>query len=237
MSDLLVIQNITREGLGLLERILVDANVTFDIVDLDKGQQLPSLDNYKALVVLGGPDSSNDTTQKMINELECIKQALGRGLPYLGICLGMQALVKSAGGKVVPGAVKEIGFIDTDGNQHTVSVTYDGKNDPLLVGLPEKLNVFQLHGETVELTVSMKLLATGKFCKNQIVKVGDKAYGIQSHFELTNEMLTVWAEQDPDLISIGKDNLLQEFKVIKDTYDDIGKTLLSNFLRVAGLVS
>ena len=235
MSELLIVQNISREGPGLLEQVLREENVAFDLVDLDKGQDMPALDGYKALVVLGGPDSANDDTTKMTAELERIKEGLDAGLPYLGICLGLQTLVKAAGGKVVPGDVKEVGFIDPDNNQHTVAVTDEGKTDPLLAGLPETLDVFQLHGETVELTPDMTVLATGKFCKNQIVRVADKAYGIQSHFELTPEMLAVWAEQDPDLIPIGKDKLQADFEAIKQSYTSIGQTLLRNFLRIAEL--
>ncbi len=235
MSQLLIVQNIGREGPGLLEQVLRDENVTFDLVDLDKGQAIPVLDGYKALVVLGGPDSANDDTVKMTTELARIQEALDTDLPYLGICLGLQTLVKAAGGKVVPGKIKEIGFIDPDDNQHTVAVTDDGRADPLLAGLPAVLDVFQLHGETVELTPDMTVLATGKFCKNQIVRVADKAYGIQSHFELTPEMLTVWAEQDPDLIPIGKDKLQADFAAIEQSYTNIGQTLLRNFLRIAGL--
>lgn len=235
MSELLIVQNISREGPGLLEQVLRDENIRFDLVDLDKGQEMPALDGYKALVVLGGPDSANDETAKMTSELARIKEGLDAGLPYLGICLGLQTLVKAAGGEVVKGEVKEAGFIDPDDNQHTVTVTSEGKTDPLLAGLPEVLDVFQLHGETVELTPDMTVLATGKFCRNQIVRVADKAYGIQSHFELTPEMLAVWAEQDPDLIPIGKDKLLADFEAIRQPYTSIGQTLLRNFLRIAEL--
>lgn len=235
MSELLIVQNISREGPGLLEQVLRDENVAFDLVDLDKGQEMPPLDGYKALVVLGGPDSANDDTVKMTAELSRIKEGLDTGLPYLGICLGLQTLVKAAGGKVVPGEVKEVGFIDPDNSQHTVAVTDEGKADPLLAGLPEVLDVFQLHGETVELNPDMTVLATGKFCRNQIVRVAARAYGIQSHFELTPEMLAVWAEQDPDLIPIGKDKLLADFEAIKQSYTRIGQTLLRNFLKIAEL--
>lgn len=236
MSELLIVQNISREGPGLLEQVLKDENVDFDLVDLDKGQEMPTLDGYKALVVLGGPDSANDDTAKMTAELARIKEGLDADIPYLGICLGLQTLVKAAGGKVVPGGVKEVGFINPNNDQHTVAVTDEGKTDPLLAGLPAKLDVFQLHGETVELTPDMVVLATGKFCNNQIVRVTDKAYGIQSHFELTPEMLAVWAEQDPDLIPIGKDKLLADFEAIKQSYTNIGQTLLRNFLKIAELI-
>lgn len=236
MSELLLVKNITREGPGLLEGELRQHDVTFDVVDLDKGEQIPDLEAYKAMVVLGGPDSANDDTEKMQGELSRIKEGLDKGMPYLGICLGMQTLVKVSGGSVIPGENKEVGFINPNSKQHTVHLTEEGKRDPLFEGLPDELDVFQLHGETVMLTPDMKLLATGEFCRNQIVRVGEKAYGIQSHFELTPEMLAIWAEQDPDLMPIGKEKLMTDYAAIKDSYTHIGQTLMRNFLHIADLV-
>lgn len=236
MSKLLILQNIKREGPGILEFVLSEENIDFDLVVLDEGERTPTLDGYAALVVLGGPDSANDDTVKMSSELALIKEALKADMPYLGICLGLQVLVKAAGGRVVKGDQKEIGFIAPDNQQYTVTLTDEGREDPLLASLPDELDVFQLHGETVELTPDMTTLATGKFCRNQIVKVGANAYGIQSHFELTPEMLALWADQDPDLMPIGKDKLSTDFEPIKRSYAHTGRTLMRNFLKISKLI-
>jgi GMP synthase (glutamine-hydrolysing) len=235
MGELLIIQNISREGPGLLEQVLIDERIPFDVVDVGNGHAFPTLDGYKALVVLGGPGSANNTTPTMIAQLARIKECVKAGIPYLGVCLGLQTLVKACGGDVVPGNVHEVGFLGPDDKQYTVALTDAGKTDPLFAGLPEVLAVFQLHGETVGLTPEMTLLATGKFCRNQVVKVAPKAYGIQSHCELTPEMLAVWAEQDPDLIPTGQENLLADFANLGDSYSRTGLTLLRNFLRIADL--
>lgn len=236
MADLLIVKNISREGPGLLEVILADHNISYTLVDLAKGEAFPSPLGYKALVVLGGPDSANDTTDKMLGELAQVKLALENSIPYLGICLGLQVGVKAAGGNVVPGTQKEIGFINPAGEQYAVTLTAAGKQDPLFADLTSPLKVFQLHGEVVELTDTMTLLATASGCPNQIVKIADKAYGIQSHFELTDEMLQLWATEDPDLTPIGYDKLKKDFEAIRAEYTDIGETLLHNFLRMAGLL-
>ncbi len=236
MADVLIVQNITREGPGLLAGVLDRAGISYNLVDLDKGETFPDPRDYKALVVLGGPDSANDTTGKMQAELAQVKVALGSGVPYLGICLGLQVLVQAAGGQVVSGTEREIGLVDAAGKPYTVELSADGKADPLFARLPSTLDVFQLHGETVRLTPGMTLLATGEHCQNQIVRVADRAYGIQSHFELTPEMLAVWAAQDPDLQPIGADALAAGFERIRENYTHIGETLLTNFLRVARLV-
>lgn len=242
LKKVLIIQNITREGPGLLERLLREVAVNYEIIDLDKGDVFPDPTNYAALVVMGGPDSANDDTPKMINELVCVKAALDAGVPYLGICLGLQIAVKALGGEVVKSPVKEVGLSTPEGVPYSVSLTNlaltaSGKKDPLFVGLRNYFRVFQLHGETVELTGHMQLLAVGRDCPNQIVKFRRNAYGIQSHFELTREMLEEWLRADPDLNPLGGQKVMAEFNEIEEVYTITGLSLLRNFLYIAGIIS
>jgi GMP synthase (glutamine-hydrolysing) len=235
MKDVLIIKNISREGPGLLEGLLTLHSLSYDIVDLHKNEALPAFD-HKALVVLGGPPSANDQTVKMITELEYVRKALAAGAAYLGVCLGLQVAVKALGGQVTKSPIKEVGFLDPNGENFAVELNAEGQQDPLLQGLGIHLKVFQLHGEMVELTPSMTLLGEGKYCKNQIVKLGERAYGIQSHIETTSEMLQVWAAEDPDLVPIGAATLMEQFHAIESEYTQTGKTILTNFLRVADLL-
>ncbi|RMF06594.1 type 1 glutamine amidotransferase, partial [Candidatus Woesearchaeota archaeon] len=110
----LIVKNITREGPGMLEHVLTSHSVPYKIVDLSMGDSFPSPEAYSAVVVLGGPDSANDETPKMKEELKRIRETLDAGIPYLGICLGMQTLTKAAGGKVLKCPVKEIGWRGPD---------------------------------------------------------------------------------------------------------------------------
>jgi GMP synthase (glutamine-hydrolysing) len=233
-KKILIVKNSTSEGLGLLKNVLQEKQIEYSIVDLNKGENFPPLENFKAVVVLGGPDSANDKNEKMQNELAFIRRVIASGTSYLGICLGLQTLVKAGGGKVVKNPVKEIGFIDQDGNDFTVDLTDEGKQDPLFEKLNSTFNVFHLHGETVKLTNDMILLATGKSCRNQIVKLGLNAYGIQCHFELTPEMFETWINEDPDLIQLNKEHLHANFKKIENEYTKTGKQLFRNFLKIAG---
>lgn len=240
-NKVLIVQNITREGPGLLGRLLHEVAVDYDIVNLDKGDLFPDPTHYAALVLLGGPDSANDKTAKMQAELKQVKKAFDAGVPYLGICLGLQVGVKVMGGEVVKSPVKEIGLSTPEGVPYSVSLTNLalttlGKKDPLFVGLRNHFRVFQLHGETVELTENMQLLAIGQDCPNQIVKFRRNAYGIQSHFELTREMLAEWLKADPDLNPLGEQKVMAEFDAIEEVYTITGLSLLRNFLHVADLI-
>ncbi|MBN2079234.1 MAG: type 1 glutamine amidotransferase [Spirochaetes bacterium] len=233
-KEILIIKNTTREGPGLLETELKERGIRCTVADLDKGHMFPPVENYGAVVVLGGPDSANDESEKMKNELARIRGAIEAGIPYLGICLGLQALVKATGGKVVISRIKEVGFIDPEGDAYTVELTEEGARDPLFGGLDYSFNVFHLHGETVELAEGMALLAVGKWCRNQIVRVGAKAYGIQCHFELTPEMFETWIHEDSELLQLDTEMLKENFGAILDNYTRTGRQLFKNFLKMAG---
>lgn len=233
-KEILIIQNITREGSGLLGEIIADTGIRSRVIDLAQGEELPPPEGFAAVVVLGGPDSANDTSPRMLNELDFIRRILSANIPYLGICLGLQTLVKAAGGEVVKSPAKEIGFRDTNGQLFRISLTQDGRKDPLFNGLDDYFNVFHLHGETVVLTEQMKLLATGNPCSNQIIRIGQWAYGIQCHLELTSEMLEIWINEDPDLKLAERKELHNDLSALREHYLQTGNTLFRNFLGLAG---
>jgi GMP synthase-like glutamine amidotransferase len=228
--DVLIVKNISHEGPGLLKQVMDENNLTYRILDLSNGDQLKGNIIYKALIVLGGPASANDN--ELMSQVEFVKNSINSGKPYLGICLGLQVMVKAMGGKVVKSPVSEIGFRGVDGRYYEVAV----KEDDLFEGLSNKFKVFQLHGETVETTDEMMVIGTSKGCANQIVKVGNKAYGIQCHFELTDEMFKEWLRIDNELMELGRDMLESDYNSIKDNYKQTGLKLFENFLKISGLI-
>ena len=235
-KEILIIQNIAREGSGLLGEIIAETGIKSKVVDLSLGEKLPPAEGLAAVVILGGPDSANDKSPMMLNELDFIRKVLSANIPYLGICLGMQTLVRAAGGEVIKSPVKETGFRDENRQLFRISLTEDGLKDPLFNGIGDYFNVFHLHGETVILTESMKLLGTGKPCLNQIVRIGPAAYGIQCHFELTAEMFDRWINEDPDLLLLDKNELRKDFIALREQYLQTGYGLFRNFLVMAGFL-
>ena len=235
-KTVLILKNITSEGPGFIEKILQENLIHYQIVDLAKNEKLPTADNFSCLIVMGGPDSANDKTKKIKNEIGFIKKWINSRKPFLGICLGLQLLVKAAGGKIVKNPVKEIGFRDKEGNFFEVELLKNSQKDPLLYKLGKKIKVFHLHGETVSLTKKMKLLGKGKHCQNQIVKVGDLAYGLQGHFELTERMLNTWLTEDPDLKKLDAEKIRADFAKIKEEYQRTANQIFTNFLKIAKLI-
>jgi|SRR3990167_812165 len=235
-KKVLILKNISREGPGILEKILQENLIYYNVCDLSAGERPPDSKNYGTLIVMGGPDSANDKTSKIKNEIRYIKNWIAAKKPFLGICLGLQLLIKAAGGKVVKNPVKEIGFRDSNGNFFEVELLKNSQKDPLLYKLGKKIKVFHLHGETVVLTKKMQLLGKGKHCQNQIVKASDFAYGLQGHFELTERMLEVWLAQDSDLKKLDTEKVCADFKTIKEEYERTASQIFTNFLKITRLI-
>ncbi len=234
---MLIVKNCPHEGPGLFEDVLKKEKVPYEIIDLDAGDCWPELKEYGALMVMGGPDSANDNTEKMIEEIQRLQKAIKLGIPCLGVSLGLQALVKAAGGSVRKNAIKEIGCKDRERNSFSVTLTAEGKNDPLFAGCKTELPIFHLHGETVDITPEMTLLATGKWCTNQVVRIAPKIYGIQGHWDVTKESLREWMHKDADLASMPAQRLLADWNELQILYFDTGRTIVRNFLSIAGLLA
>ena len=232
---MLVVKNIAREGPGLISTVLAAKNVPFEVVDLSAGEAFPDPRPYAAVFVLGGPESANDDTPKMIGEINRMRQALQLGVPMLGVCLGMQALVKAGGGWVLPARSKEIGWRDHEGRHYEIELTDAGRKDPLFSALPKTMRIFQLHGETVRLGDGMSLLATGRHCYYQAVKVGENSYGLQGHLELTPELFSHWLLHDDWLKKHYGGSMKSDYRSIKNEYELNGRILLANFLEIAGI--
>jgi len=233
-KDILILKNIFREGPGLIEDVLMEHNLKHKIIEPDQITQIKSIENLGALIVLGGPNSANDSDTQMKSELALIRKVINAKIPYLGICLGLQTLVKASGGQVVKGETKEIGFRNHDDEFYKIRLTPQGRRDNLFKNLPDEFTVFQLHGETVKLPSEMILLALGDTCENQIVKIGANAYGIQCHFELKAEMLDLWIEHDEDLQLLDRNKVKSDYQTLHNDYQETGRQLISNFLSIAG---
>ncbi len=239
LGEVLVIKNIHREGPGLIKTILDGYKIPIRPYNPhSRSMRFPNPNEYSAVIVLGGPQSAND--KEMKNEVEFVEQTLEENVAYLGICLGKQVLVKVAGGLVQKADFKEVGCRDKNGNYFQVEVTEQGINENLLKGVNSPFPIFQLHGETVVLKEGVTLLGKGHGeyqIESQVVKVGQRAYGIQGHLEITSAMLRNWLRSDTMFLGYDKATILQDYQILKPGYQRNGRIIINNFLELAGLIA
>ena len=107
-----VLQHVPFEGLGSIGPWLQRRGAAISATRFFAGDQLPHLESLDMLVAMGGPMSVNDeaTLPWLQEEKRLIADAIGRGTPVLGVCLGAQLIASALGARVFPNHVKEIGW-------------------------------------------------------------------------------------------------------------------------------
>ena len=110
----LAFRHVPFEGVGTYRpRAARSAASVCDYADLYReGAPDPDIAAYDGLIFLGGPMSANDPLPYLDRERALIAQAVERGQPLLGICLGSQLIARSLGADVHRNAEKEIGWFD-----------------------------------------------------------------------------------------------------------------------------
>ncbi len=229
----LVLQHIACEPPGLYEDILSEREVTFTRVELDAGERLPDWQYFDAIVAMGGPMSVNDEQALpwLRAEKRLIADAVDAGKPFWGVCLGVQLLASSLGGRVYPGPRPEVGVLP-------VSLTENAVLDPVFRGLPRDFLALQWHGDTFDLPPGAVRLAGSVDYPNQAFKRRN-AYGLQFHLEVSNEMVREWAavpeyaEYLERVLGPGSgERLLRQVKVRVDDLQEQGRLLFERWLEV-----
>jgi len=187
----LVFQHIPVEHPGIFRDFMTKDNITWDTIELDEGDSIPELDNYDALIVMGGPMDvwEEDKHSWLITEKEAIRKAIvDFKLPYLGICLGHQLMADALGGKVSKMPEPEVGILN-------IELTGDGRNASLFSGLQNNIKSLQWHGaEVTEAPPGSRVLAKSPVCATQALQYGDSAFSLQCHVELTDKTVSEWGE-------------------------------------------
>ncbi len=186
---LLVLQHIACEHPGVFSEVMRERGVEAVAVELDAGEPLPDWRAFDGVLAMGGPMGAGDDAEHpwLAPERELVRESVEAGRPFLGVCLGVQLLAAALGAPVHPVERPEVGLLE-------VELTAEGRADPLFAGLDERLVSLQWHGDTFDLPAGAVRLATSPAARNQAFRVGEHAYGIQFHLEVTAEMARQWGE-------------------------------------------
>jgi GMP synthase-like glutamine amidotransferase len=154
---------------------------------------LPRQIEADALVVFGGEQAATDDhTHPYLPALADLMAACtAADKPVLGICLGSQLLARAFGGENHLGVAPEFGWVD-------VSLTEDGRTDPVLSAVPQTFPIFQWHSDTFTLPPGAVHLARSQAAENQAFRIGRATYGTQFHFEANRSVVRDWSNTFPD---------------------------------------
>jgi GMP synthase-like glutamine amidotransferase len=194
-----------------------------------RGEKLPDVAQISALIVMGGAMGANDDSRHsfLVDLKNLIRTVVSARIPYFGICLGGQLLAAALGAVVVSNRWEELGTLK-------VSLTPEGKADPLFSGIPELFSTFQWHHDSFDIPDGGVLLAYSEACPHQGFRVGNSAWGVQFHPEVTEDIIRNWCAWDSSTRA-KTEELITEFTREGGVYDATARQLLQNFLRIAGL--
>jgi GMP synthase (glutamine-hydrolysing) len=161
-----------------VDRVLAENDVSSVPVHPYKGDPIPDLTKYDAVIVSGGeyPPSQFDSIAFLQEERERVMEAIDRSVPVLGICLGHQLLAHWLGGQAERSPQFEVGWLE-------VTVNESGLKDPLLEGIDERFYTFLWHWDQVsQLPPGGVNLASSDLTSIQVFRYGDlPVWGIQSN--------------------------------------------------------
>ncbi len=184
MREVLIVQHEPGEGPGILAAALERAAVTQRRVRTFAGEAVPrALGSAVGLVVLGGSMAVYEEHPHLVEEIALLQDALAAGRPILAICLGAQLLAAALGGTVAKAPEKEIGW-------YRVRLAPAARADALFADVADDLVAFHWHGDAFALPPGAVQLAQSTLTPCQAFRAGARAWGIQFHPEVDEEVLT-----------------------------------------------
>jgi GMP synthase-like glutamine amidotransferase len=161
-------------------------------------------------------------------EKALLADLLAEGVPLFGVCLGAQLLAEAAGTKPRRSTAPEIGFIE-------IELTAAGREDSVIGGLPPVFPAFAWHSYECPLPAGSIPLAGSEMCL-QAFRIGDRAWGIQFHAEVSASDAESWIrhyEVDPDAVAAGidPDELWAEVEPRLPAWNQLGRDLATRFIQ------
>lgn len=187
VKPVLVLQNLCADGPAYLGTWLRARGIAHDVRNTEAGDDWPtSVNGYCALAVLGGAMSANDDLPSLRHAEALILQAMERGVPVIGHCLGGQLMARALGAAVVPSPAPEIGWQRIEMHERAQAREWFGD--------APAHTVLQWHYEAFGLPDGAQLLASNAACPHQAFAIGSHL-ALQFHLEVDAEKLRVWAAE------------------------------------------
>lgn len=172
-----VFRHVPFETTGSIGNWLAARGALVNEIPMYERHTLPDLAHTDLIVAMGGTMSVNDEESFpwLRAEKACISDAVTRGVPVLGICLGSQLIANALGARVYRNPRAEHGWFPVE------ATPVDGDT----FQFPVHFTTFHSHGETFDLPEGAVRLAKSAACENQAFQLGRRTIALQFHLEST----------------------------------------------------
>lgn len=172
-----VLQHVPFEDIGAMAPWMALQGADVRYTRFFEHPTLPDVSGLDLVIAMGGPMSVNDEASLpwLVDEKRFLREAIAKGVPVLGICLGAQLIASALGARVYAARHKEIGWFPVK----AVPVPATS------FVFPDAFMAFHWHGETFDLPEGAVHLARSAGCDHQAFQVGRRVMGLQFHLEMT----------------------------------------------------
>jgi GMP synthase (glutamine-hydrolysing) len=207
-------------------------------IRLDR-EELPDLDlaNYAGVIVGGGPGCVSDPeelkspVEKHIEDkvLSLMPAITANDIPFLGCCYGIGILAHHLGAPVSKERYGEPVSVVS------VTLTEEGRVDPLLAGVNDPFDAFVGHKEAVQiLPPGCMHLVAGEACRFQMIRFGKNVYATQFHPEADGDVFALRIRIYRDKGYFEPEDAEHLIRATQFGNPQAGKTILSNFVKNYG---
>jgi len=183
----------------------------------------PSLDprDYDAVMTFGGAMNPDEEGAHpwLAEEKALLADLLDREVPLLGVCLGAELVAEAAGAPARRMEESEIGWYE-------VETAFTA--DPVVGALAAQFDALEWHSYETRLPPGAVALAWSERCL-QAFRVGDRAWGVQFHAEVTLADFESWLATSADSPADG-DELLAVTRARIAGWNELGRDLCGRFL-------
>jgi len=233
----IVLQHGECEHPGIFRQFFKEDGVAWDVVELDRGETIPALESYDAMLVMGGwMEPWDDANHPW---LDAERRAIARWVrdlqrPFLGVCLGHLLLADALGGKSAPLKPVEIGICEID-------LTPEGRADPIYAGTASHQKCLQWHSAEVSKTPPGAVaLARSDACACQAMRIGRRAYAMQYHVEIDDETIPNWGRLPDYAEAIAKElgadglkSMTEAARPLMAEFQEYSRQVYRNFMKIA----
>lgn len=184
------------EDVGYIGDWAANNNFTTSYTRFDLKPELPLLEDFDWLVVMGGKMGVNDSEQYpwLPAEIKFIKQAINSGKIVIGICLGSQLVTSALGASVYKNREPEMGY-------YPVFFNGNAQNDNIFRHFTPELNVMHMHFDIFDLPNGAVAMASSLVTPCQAFRFGNNVFAFQFHFEITESNSPVFIREiTPEIV-------------------------------------
>lgn len=191
MKPVAIIQHTEVGAPGSIPQLLAELGVPTQLVRIVDGEAVPAdASAFSGIVLMGGYMSVHDELPWIAEELALIRAADAQNIPVIGHCLGSQLLATALGADVTRNERPEIGWNQFDVPDSALARDWFGAQ------AASSVLTFQWHGDTFAIPAGAERIASSAWCANQAFVARDLHLGIQSHLEMTPELVQLSVERN-----------------------------------------